>query len=418
MGTLKNTFALNRNTHMPEPLETELVPDALGLLDGVTRIPQDQIESEEGCCYVVAVHSLTDIQSDGPGSNASRLLLFEDGRSLGPAHCSHVDVRELGAGRFSHWSGQLYFSTSDNSDPRSNGRSYALATVNEDRLKHYLPEDNDAPAQEDAFAKQWAALEHANGSCVYHLKAFRGLQQCLSGYGITSMEGLHFMELGCGWNTAMAVYLFAAGAAGYVGMEVQDVHLEGAVYRNAFELARIMDDQAAGRLSSLSVGADKRALDRARARFVPASAVWPIKDGSVDVSFSVAVFEHVRDMNQIAAELFRTMRPGGIGIHQVDFRDHRNFESPLDFLEFPREQWESMTTDADYTNRLRSSETRAILEEAGFEILAAESNSPTPPPPIDDALRGRLHPDFRDMPAEILQELSVQYVIRRRENSG
>lgn len=55
------------------------------------------------------------------------LVLLEDGARLGPAHCSHADIANSGAGRFSVWSdGWLYFSTSDNADPNSNGRVYEL----------------------------------------------------------------------------------------------------------------------------------------------------------------------------------------------------------------------------------------------------------------------------------------------------
>ena len=32
----------------------------------------------------------------------------------------------VGGGRFSHWGDQLYFSTSDGSDPRGNGRIYEV----------------------------------------------------------------------------------------------------------------------------------------------------------------------------------------------------------------------------------------------------------------------------------------------------
>lgn len=52
--------------------------------------------------------------------------LLENGSRIGPAHSVHQEIRTQGAGRFSHWSGALYFSTSDNSDPRTNGRRYEL----------------------------------------------------------------------------------------------------------------------------------------------------------------------------------------------------------------------------------------------------------------------------------------------------
>ena len=63
---------------------------------------------------------LSDLES------SSSLVLFEDGEPLGPPHSAHADIRLLGGGRFSHWGAQVYFSTSDGSDPRSNGRSYVV----------------------------------------------------------------------------------------------------------------------------------------------------------------------------------------------------------------------------------------------------------------------------------------------------
>lgn len=65
------------------------------------------------------------IHSDVPdGSRASTLVLYEDGRPLGPAHSLHRDIASLGGGRYSHWNGALFFSASDGSDPRTNGRTY------------------------------------------------------------------------------------------------------------------------------------------------------------------------------------------------------------------------------------------------------------------------------------------------------
>ncbi|MGH8511113.1 MAG: fibronectin type III domain-containing protein, partial [Gammaproteobacteria bacterium] len=63
----------------------------------------------------------------GPDSTRSLLRLFENSLELGPAHTLHVDIRNLGLGRFSHWTGAreaLRFAASNNTDPRTNGRSY------------------------------------------------------------------------------------------------------------------------------------------------------------------------------------------------------------------------------------------------------------------------------------------------------
>lgn len=54
----------------------------------------------------------------------STLRIFEDGVEIGPAHTLHADIRAKGRGRFSHWKSSLYLSATDNSDPRTNGRTY------------------------------------------------------------------------------------------------------------------------------------------------------------------------------------------------------------------------------------------------------------------------------------------------------
>lgn len=66
---------------------------------------------------------------DGVGSNASTLRLLENGRELGPPHATHSEIREKGGGRYSHWGTSLYFSASDSSDPRSNGRTYSISAI-------------------------------------------------------------------------------------------------------------------------------------------------------------------------------------------------------------------------------------------------------------------------------------------------
>jgi hypothetical protein len=57
----------------------------------------------------------------------SSAIVLEDGKPLpGPANTLHEHIRNAGRGRYSLWFGLVHFSTSDNSDPRTNGRSYSL----------------------------------------------------------------------------------------------------------------------------------------------------------------------------------------------------------------------------------------------------------------------------------------------------
>jgi hypothetical protein len=59
----------------------------------------------------------------------SKATLLENGQSLGSAHSVHADIIQRGHGRYSHWHESLVFSASDNSDPRTNGRSYTIRLV-------------------------------------------------------------------------------------------------------------------------------------------------------------------------------------------------------------------------------------------------------------------------------------------------
>jgi hypothetical protein len=81
-----------------------------------------------GSAYVAEAPSL---ESDGDTAERpfrSTYLVCENHRPLGPAHSAHAEISTKGKGRFSHWAlAGFIFSTSDNSDPNTNGRRY-LAT--------------------------------------------------------------------------------------------------------------------------------------------------------------------------------------------------------------------------------------------------------------------------------------------------
>jgi hypothetical protein len=81
--------------------------------------------ADSGHCYVAPVSPR--IPSDCESS--SRVQVYEDGVPLPQPHADHQVVRRQGRGAYSHWAGAVYLSTSDNSDPRSNGRTYTYKEV-------------------------------------------------------------------------------------------------------------------------------------------------------------------------------------------------------------------------------------------------------------------------------------------------
>lgn len=74
--------------------------------------------------YLTLIPGAVSDSNEAP--SRSRLEVTEDRHALGPAHTTHVDIAEKGNGRYSHWQSSLIFSTSDNSDPNTNGRAYRV----------------------------------------------------------------------------------------------------------------------------------------------------------------------------------------------------------------------------------------------------------------------------------------------------
>jgi hypothetical protein len=67
---------------------------------------------------------LADDENDARDTR-SPIVIYENLTPLGPGHSNFADIRDLGAGRFAHWARHgVVFSTSDNSDPNTNGRTY------------------------------------------------------------------------------------------------------------------------------------------------------------------------------------------------------------------------------------------------------------------------------------------------------
>jgi hypothetical protein len=80
---------------------------------------------ELGHAYLVELRGVE--AGDGPAApKHSTIQLCENDRPLGPAHAVHDEIRGKGRGRYSHWGSHLYLSTSDNSDPNTNRRTYRI----------------------------------------------------------------------------------------------------------------------------------------------------------------------------------------------------------------------------------------------------------------------------------------------------
>lgn len=91
-----------------------------------------QAVSDGGYRYYIAQNFGT-TPDNATNPTVSTLRVFENGVEINPAHSAHSDIANMGGGRYSHWSDGtttlLYFSASDNSNPKTNGRVYTYTVT-------------------------------------------------------------------------------------------------------------------------------------------------------------------------------------------------------------------------------------------------------------------------------------------------
>jgi len=100
-------------------------------VERTTRLPHNAITESGSFAYHVDFAHLKDSRflvegDDNADPQRSTLSLTESGKPIGPAHSLHEEIRSLGNGRYSHWGGGLIFSATDNSNPKTNGRTYEI----------------------------------------------------------------------------------------------------------------------------------------------------------------------------------------------------------------------------------------------------------------------------------------------------
>ena len=103
----------------------------LNSLRGMPRaVALRDLRPNEGHCYTFTVDD--DLPDDSNAS--STIVLFEDGKSLPRWHCrTGKTIATEGRGTYMHVGSTIYFATSDNSSPLTNGRKYtAMHTLTSD----------------------------------------------------------------------------------------------------------------------------------------------------------------------------------------------------------------------------------------------------------------------------------------------
>jgi hypothetical protein len=90
------------------------------------ELDSQMVRRRGGNAYFFLVPELQQGADDPEHMARSPWVLLENGVPLGPPHALHSEIESHGKGLWSHWKDAVIFSTSDNSNPRSNGRRYEL----------------------------------------------------------------------------------------------------------------------------------------------------------------------------------------------------------------------------------------------------------------------------------------------------
>lgn len=102
-----------------------------GTIARIALVPP--FEHEIGECWLARLGAIAEsmalraMADEDLSPRRSTVRLSEDGKRLGPPHSSHALIRNEGRGAFAHWKDSLYFSSSDGTDPNTNGKRYELA---------------------------------------------------------------------------------------------------------------------------------------------------------------------------------------------------------------------------------------------------------------------------------------------------
>lgn len=149
----------------------------------------------------------------------------------------------------------------------------------------------------------------------------------------------------------------------------------------------------------------------------PAEHLEGVADGSIDIVLSNAVLEHAEGPADVAGELYRITRPGGSGIHQVDFRDHRDFSRPLEYLLLGTDEFEAMFAErhGECGRQTRHYEMRSLFEAVGFNVAGFNANWIAQDDYLDDFLP-RLRASqsaYRDAPRSELRIISGRFFLNK-----
>jgi hypothetical protein len=240
-----------------------------------------------------------------------------------------------------------------------------------DRLNHVLQRyvTGSVALTDEVFERKLA-------QCHRHLQSYRTQHGTIP---------WHVLELGTGWYPVVPIGLIDAGVERVTTFDVNPLcdlqRAQTALERSGRRPPADPPTSAPELLEPLGI--------RLEVRDVRDSGLDP---ESVDLFVSNNTLEHIppATLAEIMAAFRRLAAPGAVMDHFIDMSDHyAHFDrriSEYNYLRYSDRRWRPFNNRLQYQNRLRISDYRRIVQEAGFRVVA------------EDAERG---------PAELLEQITL-----------
>jgi hypothetical protein len=227
-------------------------------------------------------------------------------------------------------------------------------------------------------------------------------------------EGFTVCELGTGWFPVVPLSLYLCGAGEVWTFDIAPLLTTDQV-RETFD--RFQECERSGDLARRLPGVRADRLKRlgevvAGAGDSPPEAVLAqlgihvrVQDaqqtglplGKVDLFTSTGVLEYIPEpvLKNILLEFKRAGSSDAVHSHYLNLVDQYHYFdasiTPFNFLRFPKGRWKYLNSPLSWLNRLRISDYRRLLAEAGYQITKEENTSGS----REDLRKVPLAPEFR-----------------------
>lgn len=110
--------------------------------------------------------------------------------------------------------------------------------------------------------------------------------------------------------------------------------------------------------------------------FIPGDLRSIRLDRTVDFICSIAVLQHIRDLEEYIRRMAEVLNPGGMMCHIVDLKDKFHFfGNPFLFYKYSDFVWDNLCTDdaVTYSNRIRYQDYADMFDRCGFDLVQGNS---------------------------------------------